>query len=204
MPGSAVTLNGSFGIDASLFWSTASTVSDYLIYRDGVRIGHTVATSFVDRLTAGTHAWQILNRLADGNYTASNTVSGTLHAESTVIAAFGSDDWIELRLTENRQTAQNWTYDRTHALLHVSGAALPVLELSPFENVSAGFDTAFLTAADAKRFEALRGKVVTIKTREDAVLVGALSSIRKTVGDFYIAYTFTLQRIHWEDFVDDT
>lgn len=202
-PGSAVTLNGELGIDASLFWSTASTASDFLIFRDGVRIGHTTATNFVDRLSIGAHEWTVLNRLPDGNYTRSNTVAGTLHAETTVIAAFGSDDWIELRLTENRQTVQNYTYDRQHSLRHVSGAAWPVLELSPFEDISAGFDTAFLTGADAKRFEALRGRVVTIKTRDNTLVVGALTSIRKTVGDFYITYAFTLQRIHWEDFVDD-
>lgn len=203
VPGSAVTLNGDLGIDASLFWSTASTAADFLIFRDGVRIGHTTATSFVDRLSVGTHEWTVLNRLPDGNYTRSNAVSGTLQTETTVIAAFGSDDWIELRLTENRQTVQNYTYDRQHSLRHVSGAAWPVLELSPFEDISAGFDTAFLAGADAKRFEALRGRVVTIKTRDDTLVVGALTSIRKTVGDFYTTYSFTLQRIHWEDFVDD-
>ena len=202
-PGSAVTLNGELGIDASLFWSTASTAADFLIFRDGVRLGHTPATSFVDRLSVGAHEWTVLNRLPDGNYTRSNAVSGTLQPETTVIAAFGSDDWIELRLTENRQTVQNYTYERQHSLRHVSGAAWPVLELSPYEDISAGFDTAFLTGADAKRFEALRGKVVTIKTRDDTLVVGALTSIRKTVGDFYITYAFTLQRIHWEDFVDD-
>ena len=203
VPGSAVALNGSFGIDASLFWDTASTVNDFFVYRDGVRIGHTAAASFVDRLSVGAHEWFVLNRLANGNYTKSNTVAGTLHAETTVIAAFGSDDWIELRLTENRQTTQNYSYERSHSLRHVSGAVWPVLELSPYEDVSAGFDTAFLTGADAKRFEALRGKVVTIKTRDDTVVVGALTSIRKTVGDFYITYAFTLQRIHWEDYTDD-
>ena len=202
-PGSAVTLNGELGIDASLFWSTASTAADFLIFRDGVRIGHTTATSFVDRLSVGAHGWTVLNRLPDGNYTRSNAVSGTLQTETTVIAAFGSDDWIELRLTENRQTVQNYTYERQHSLRHVSGAAWPVLELSPYEDISAGFDTAFLTGADAKRFEALRGKVVTIKTRDETLVVGALTSIRKTVGDFYITYAFTMQRIHWEDFVDD-
>ena len=203
VPGSAVTLNGELGIDASLFWSTASTASDFLIYRDGVRIGHTSATSFVDRLCTGAHEWPVLNRLPDGNYTRSNSVSGTLQTETTVIAAFGSDNWIELKLTENRQTMQTYSYERTHSLRHVSGAAFPVLELAPYEDVSAGFDTAFLTGADAKRFEALRGKVVTIKTRDDTLVVGALTSVRKTVGDFYIAYAFTLQRIYWEDFIDD-
>lgn len=203
VPGDAIELFGSFGIDAELQWSTSSATADFSVFRDGVRIGHSEAPVFADRLSTGAHEWFVINRLPDGNYSRSNTVCGVLHTETSLIAAFGSGDWVELRLTENHQTVQTYTYERQHSLRHVSGAAWPVLELSPYEDISAGFDTAFLTGADAKRFEALRGRVVTIKTRDDTLVVGALTSIRKTVGDFYITYAFTLQRIHWEDFVDD-
>lgn len=202
-PGSSVTLGGNFGTDAELYWTTASTVEDFYIYRDGVRIGHAAGSPFTDRLCTGEHEWFILNRLTDGNYTKSNAVTGTLHADTTVIAELGSSAWIELALTENRQTIQEYSYGRTHSLRHVYGAAWPVLELSPYEDVSASFDTAFLPGAEAKSFEALKGKVVVLKTRDDTLVVGALTSIRKTVGDFYITYSFTLQRIHWEDYVDD-
>ena len=120
-----------------------------------------------------------------------------------MIAAFGSGDWIELKLTEQRNTAQRYDYARTHSLRHVSGAAFPVLEISPYEDETASFDTAFLSNEDLRRFEDLRGRVVMIKARGGQLIVGALTNLQKTVGDFYITYSFTLQRIHWEDFVDD-
>lgn len=202
-PGDAVELIGSFDIDADLQWVTASTAADILIYRDGVRIGHTVQSFFEDSRCLGEHEWFVLNRLPDGNYTKSNSVTGTLQTEATMIAAFGSGDWIELKLTEQRNTAQRYDYARTHSLRHVSGAAFPVLEISPYEDETASFDTAFLSDEDLRRFEDLRGRVVMIKARGGQLIVGALTNLQKTVGDFYTVCTFSVQRIHWEDFVDD-
>ncbi|MBO7176679.1 MAG: ATP-binding cassette domain-containing protein, partial [Clostridia bacterium] len=50
--------------------------------------------------------------------------------------------------------------------------------------------------------EALRGKIVIIKSRRGKVTVGGLTSIRRTISEFYIVYDFTVQEIDWEDFVD--
>ena len=202
-PGDAVELIGSFDIDADLQWVTASTAADFMIYRDGARIGHTVQSFFEDSRCLGSHEWFVLNRLPGGNYTKSNSVTGTLAAETTMIAAFGSGDWIELKLTEQRNTAQRYDYARTHSLRHVSGANYPVLEISPYEDETASFDTAFLSNEDARPFEDLRGRVVMIKARGGQLIVGALTNLQKTVGDFYTVYSFSIQRIHWEDFVDD-
>lgn len=204
VPGDSVTLTGVFGIDATLSWVTDSAVDDYLIYRNGVRIGHTDAKQFTDRLQLGPDDWFVLNRLADGNYTQSNIVTGETGADSSWITAFdGSAEWIELALTSKSQTEQSYSYQRLSALRHVSGAVLPVLELSSYENRTASFDTAFKTAADAAGFEALKGRVVILKARGEELVIGALTTIRKVVGDFFRTYEFTIQRIHWEDFTDD-
>lgn len=204
VPGAAVTLTGGFGVDAQLSWTTESTADDYLIYRSGVRIGHTTQKTFTDRLQLGESDWNVLNRLANGNYTRSNTVIGTTEAATCwITTADGSSDWIELKLTQRSQTEQNYSYQRVHSLRHVSGAALPVLELSSYENRTASFDTAFLTAEDARAFENLRGRVVILKVRNEEIVIGALTTIRKTTGDFYRAYEFTVSRIHWEDYIDD-
>lgn len=202
-PGDAVELLGSFDIDAMLEWVTDSTAEDFLVYRDGVRIGHTAQAFFQDCRCLGTHSWEIINRLPDGNYTRSNSLTGTLKTESTVIAPFGTGDWIELKLTEQRNTAQRYEYTKAHSMRHIRGAAYPVLELSPYEDETATFDTAFLRNEDAKPFEDLRGRVVMIKARGDKLIVGPLTNLQKTVGDFYTSYSFSVQRIHWEDFADD-
>ena len=202
-PGDAVALSGVFGIDAELSWTTESTAEDFLIYRNGVRIGHTAGLSFTDRFALGEVQYTVINRLTDGNYTRSNTVSGELSAGYSQIAALRGGAWVELMLTERSQTEQIYNYTRKNSLLHVTGSAWPILELSPFENLTASYDAAFQTAEDAKAFEALRGQPVIIKSRAGVIVVGALTTIRKTVGDFYLTYEFTVQRVHWEDFVDD-
>ena len=47
----------------------------------------------------------------------------------------------------------------------------------------------------------LKGQTVVIKSRKENVIVGALTSLNKRVLKFYTAYTFTIQAIEWEDFV---
>lgn len=201
-PGLSITLSGSFGRDCALSWSTAAVVSNFYIYRDGVRIGHTAENEFTDRFVLGEHIWQIINRLPSGMYTASNAISGMLRSCTTAVALFSGGDWIELALSENSDSEQRFSYARTHSLRHMRGAVYPVLELSPYEDGSGSYNTAFPDAPSAAAFEALRGKLVILKSRGGNVLIGAMTSMEKRNKDFYISYTFTVQRCHWEDYVD--
>lgn len=202
-PGNEVTLQGNFGTDAELFWQTASTTQDFLIYRDGVRIGHTNGTSFVDRLVLGTHGYQVVNRLPDGNYTISSTVSGCLRSCVTQIAPAAGGPWLELRLSENQMNEEQFVYSRTYSLRHIAGAEYPVLELSPYLDGSGRYNTAFATLSEAQAFEALKGQIVILKSRGGNVMIGALTDLQKRNSEFYIAYEFTIQRCHWEDYIDD-
>lgn len=202
-PGDGIELQGSFGTDAALSWITESPVRDFLIYRDGVRIGHTAGYAFFDRLVLGAHAWRVVNRLADGNYSISNEVSGTLRSCTTQIAPAAGGEWLPLRLSEHSNDEQIFNYSRSYSLRHVAGAELPVLELSPYKDVSGTYDTAFACLQQAKAFEGLRGRVVIIKSRGDNVLIGALTELRKRAGTFSLVYEFTVQACHWEDYVDD-
>lgn len=204
VPGEPVTLSGSFDVDAALSWETAEVTRDFYVYRDGAKIGHTAELSFTDRLTLGSHNWQVINRLPDGNYTPSNIVSGILTVEENLIAAVDGTTWLSLRLSANSDGQQDFSYRKSATLRHVAGATFPVLELGPFEDVSGNYDTAFSDPAQAAAFEALRGRVVVIKSRRGNVIIGALLQLQKRVADFFTAYSFTVQRIHWEEFTDDT
>lgn len=204
-PGDAVTLTGIFETDAFLSWATAAATADFLIFRDGVRIGHTDQTNFTDRLAAGQHAWKVLNRLADGNYTESNTVTGTIAVESPTIAALdGSVSWLELRLSANSDRILTFAADVTSSLRHFSGAAYPVLEVSPYRSEGISLDAAWLPQDPViGQFEQLLGKVVILKTVQGRLIVGALTAWTRTDSAFYTAYRFTLRRVHYEDFTDD-
>lgn len=201
-PGDDVTLQGEFGVDAAMLWETDSSAADFLIYRDDVQIGHTAGLGFTDRFTLGEHAWQVINRLADGNYTASNTVTGICKSCVTRVAPLAGGEWLELPLSERSNAEQKFQYSRKYSLRHVMGAELPVLELSPYEDGAGSYEAAFRTVPEAKAFEALRGKVVIIKSRGGQLLVGALTDVTTRMTNFYIAAEFSVQRCHWEDYVD--
>lgn len=204
VPGDAVTLSAVFGRDAALSWETDSTTADFLIYRDGVRIGHTAKTAFTDRVVLGRHSWQVVNRLAGGYYTASNALTGTLRSCVTAIAALAGGDWTELRLSENSDSVQSFSWSRASSLRHVAGAVYPVLELGPFEDRSGTYDVSFPDAESAREFEALKGRAVILKSRGGEVVIGGLVNLTKVARDFFISYSFTVQRIHREDYIDDT
>lgn len=201
VPAGSIELSGQFGIDAELFWSASPSGEDFLIYRDGVQIGHTAGTEFTDRRALGTHEWTVLLRQADGNYTRSNAMTGTTAVDGTMIAPLSGGPWISLRLTEASVPARQYNFSRSHSLRHFSGSALPVLELTPYENKTGSFQCAFKDPAEARAFEALWGQVVVVKSQEN-VITGGLMNLDKAQNAFYIAYAFTIEEIALEEVVD--
>lgn len=201
VPAGSIELSGEFGIDAELFWSASPSGEDFLIYRDGVQIGHTAETGFTDRRALGTHEWTVLLRQADGNYTRSNAVTGTTAVEGTMIAPLSGGPWLSLRLTEASVPARQYNFSRSHSLRHFSGSALPVLELTPYENKTGSFQCAFKDPAEARAFEALWGQVVVVKSQEN-VITGGLMNLDKAQNAFYIAYAFTIEEIALEEVVN--
>ena len=85
-PGRPITLEGAFDRDAALSWTAGDAAANYYIYRDGVQIGHATGLSFNDRLALGPHSYRVANRLPDGNYSISNSVTGTMISCTAAIA----------------------------------------------------------------------------------------------------------------------
>ena len=202
-PGDDIILDGIFSVDAALSWFTDSTTADFLIFRDGALIGHTAGNSFIDRFVLGEHSYYVINRLPSGNYSRSNTVTGRMCVRRPTVTALDGGEWIELKYSEKSMPEQRFTWSRTHSLRHIAGAKWPVLEVSPFEDLSGTYDAAFLCACDAAAFRTLRGKVVIMKSRDGKVVIGALVNVSEVVNAFYLSMQFTIEQIHWEDYVDD-
>lgn len=202
-PGDGIMLTGDFGVDAELAWATGESTADFLIFRDGVRIGHTAGMNFRDRHVLGAHEYCVINRLPDGNYSRSSTVQGRMCVRRPMIAPLAGGEWLPLRYSEKSLAEQRFSWSQTHSLRHIAGAKYPVLELSPYEDLSGTYDAAFLSAAGAAAFRTLLGEVVILKSREGKVLIGALTDVSEVVNSFYLAFQFTIEQIHWEDFIDD-
>lgn len=208
VPGAAVTLTGVFGIDAELQWTEAAAGAqsdDFQVFRDGIQIGHTTGTQFTDRIALGEHNWHVVARLPGGYYTKSNVVTGTITIEEPLIGTLnGSGEWLKLALSDRSATVQEFSSERTVNYRHYAGAEYPVLEMAPFKDKSGRYDVSFKDPAEAAAFEALFGQVVILKSRRGNVIVGPLATLSKRETDFYTAFSFTIQQIHWEEIVDDT
>lgn len=202
-PGAAIRLSGVFYGDAALSWESSDAPDETYVYRDGQKIAKTAGSSYTDRLAVGLHSWYVVAKLSGGYYTKSNTVTGELQVCKPKIAKFPDGEWVELVLSENATRTQTTAYSRSVSLRHIVGAVYPVLEVSAFCDESTSFDTAFADDAAARAFEALRGEIVILKTC-DGIIVGCLAQLQRIHRQFYTGYTWTLQRIHWEDYIDET
>lgn len=203
VPGDPIMLTASFDVDAVLSWYTDRQEGSFSVYRDGKKIASVRGRSFSDRIVLGEHTYYVLNALENGNYTKSNAIRGTMLSCVTRIAPAAGGAWIELKLSENSEGEQFFSYSRTASLRHMLGSRYPVLEFSTFEDLTGSYDVAFDDAVRAKAFEALFGQVVILKSRGGNVLIGPLVQVSKSTKDFYISFTFTVQQIEWEDYYDD-
>ena len=197
---------GRFDVDAILSWVFVGSVDPtaFRIYRDGKLIARTLRSSFTDRLVLGRHSYTVLAELPGGNYIRSDPVEGILKSCVTRIAPTAGGEWLDLLLSENSNSTQVFEWSRGTTFRHYAGAVYPVAEFSPYEDRTATYDCAFKTVQEAAAFESLRGQVVILKSRGGEVIIGPLTAMSKTAGDFYLSYHFSVQQIHWEDFIDDT
>ena len=204
VPGDDVTLEVTFYRDAELRWTSDSTTADWLVYRDGVRIGHTAKPGFADRMSIGLHDWQVVNRLADGYYTASNAVRGELKSCTPAISLLGSSAWMELKKSDTQDREDVWQQSQTAAIRHFAGEVYPTAEFSAWKDETVSLQVAWTLdeAEEARSFEALIGRIVVYKYR-DRMMVGALQGFNLRLPQFYRAYSFTLTRVHWRDYVDE-
>lgn len=203
-PGASIVLSGVFDRDAFLSWTSSSSTEDFLIYRDGVQIGHTAEKSFTDRVSLGAHSWQVINRLPSGNYTASNTVQGVLSTEELAIALLSGGEWLELTKSRNPTRQETYSLSQNVSLTHFAGQEYPEAEASPYKTLQGSFDVSWNRdePEQAAAFEAMIGKPIIYKAPSGETLVGIMAAIQKNPINFFKAYTATVQRIHWRDFVD--
>lgn len=203
-PGDGITLKATCYRDAALRWETESATADFLVYRDGIRIGHTTRTVWNDRTALGAHAWQVVNRLPDGNYTASNIVQGALMSCTPAVALLAGGEWLELKKSDEQAREDAWSRSRVAAVRHFAGEIYPTAEFSTFEDESVSLTVAWLPgeAEEARRFEAKIGQTVIYKNR-DRVLVGVMQGFSLRRPQFYRSYAVTLTRTEWRDYVDE-
>lgn len=205
VPAHDITLAGRFETDARLSWEYSVDIAEAVpqIYRDGVRIASAAGLlDFTDRRAIGTHSYFVELWESDGNYSRSNTITGTIEVRETVIAAAAGGPWISLKLSEKSEASNDFNWHRSYALQYVGGANWPVIETGSQDSLSGSYDCAFTRPEEAAAFEALRGKTVIIKSRQQNIVTGVLTDVTKRALVFYTSFSFSIQQIHLEDFAD--
>ena len=205
-PGNTIRLSGIFDADAHLIWTIGNDDPDASVnvYRDGKWIAKLMnALDYTDCLALGDHSYYVELWQADGNYVRSNTVTGTIDTEETIIAEIGEYAWQRINLTESNDQRDGFSWSREYAVRQVLGSAYPIYELGKAITLSGNYSCSFSDDAEAARFEELRGKTVVVKSKRKNLIAGIMVGLNKSVAKFYTTYTFSLQQIRLEDFFTD-
>lgn len=201
----ALTLRARTNIDAELSWQGGT--GPYYIYRDGEMIGKTNQKAFKDRTALGTHEYQVIEKLVSGDCNASPVLTRTPFVAFPHIAALSGGDWIDLPHRLESQSDPIYSETQEAAYNHLSGMPYPSASIGKNQDATGQYSALFLqNEEDAhRRFRALKGKPVILKTADDEVMIGILHAWERTPKNRdYTAYQFSIQRIGWEDFIDDT
>lgn len=209
VPTSTLTLNARTDVDTELAWTGGS--GNYHVYRDGKLIARTNAQSFADRTALGVHEYKVVERLASGNYNESDALTRTMEVEYMHIAALEGGDWIEILHTLKSQNDPSYTYSAEAEFSNLDSSEFPVVSIGPYLDEEASYSAVFLfnEPDEHQRFRALFRKPVILKTTDGVVMFGILNAWEQRPKTsyrrkYYTAYTFSLRRIDWEDFIDDT
>ena len=205
--GAEIVLTGTAGTDAVLSWTTEASETDFLIHRDDVQIGHTAQTAFTDRLAVGEHRYYIVNRLQSGNYSKSNEITLESVADGTFIAEKDGGEWLEIKYSKKDTRDPEYEVSADGSFYHLAGDEWPSGSLSGYKESKVIFSALFFREQETERqqFERMLGKAVILKFRDGTVFPTVLDNWKKEMKKLiWTAYSFTLRRIEWEDYTDDT
>ena len=177
VPGADITLTVQKGAAPMLSWSS-SEYDSYRIYRDGVYIAQSAGNSFTDRFApAGDHTYEVRGIYADtGNYGLSNAVAATVEIPNIMLYDVENAQWLHVPMTLKGSPA-SLSVERDVEFTHYSGAMRPTADIGEAIDRVYSFSPVFLYAAeqDAKKFEAMMGKLVYVKDPFGLGMFGVLS-----------------------------
>lgn len=207
VPETALTLTAEADTDTELAWETASATEDFYVYRDDKMIAHTRNKAFVDRLALGRHEYHVVNRLASGHYDRSETAVTTTHVQHLSLAGIDGGEWAQIVHTLKSAKDPEIKETMSVSYTHFAGRARPDAVASEFIDTPIVCSAVFLPNEQQalRTMRGLFGKTVIVKMIDGSCRVCFLDSW--TYHDrkhYYTAFTFTLQQIEWEDFIDDT
>lgn len=199
--GNAITLTALASDVVLLSWS-ATGYDAFVIYRNNLPIAKVSSTSYVDNFSIGSVAYKVRGIYTDSDNYGIASANVTVETDTLIITDVDNPSWLQLKYSENSDSSQTISRERSGKFRHFSGSEFPSVETSEFYDKYFGFDVAFLNDNEIANFDALLGKIVCIKSRRGEMVIGPLLALDKTVGDFYVSYVCSVRQIHWNEVVE--
>ena len=203
--GAEIELQGQGGREAKLQWQAAG-YDFYIVYRNGMPIGKTIGTEWIDLLAVDHANYIIRGCYSDScNYGESRELTLDVRPESLIIQAvskLGTEGWISLRMSQTQHRVTKSVRGRTVNLLQLSGAEYPEAEPEDAKSLSIQISCAFKDRAECRVLEDLTGQLVCVKTQYGDRAVGYLQSLNKNGEEFFSSYSFTVQHLELEEAID--
>lgn len=199
VPGEELMLSVESGDIARLTWSDVG-YDFYLVYRDGLAIAKTEAAAYNDRLSAGVCTYQVRGCYRENNnYGMSNTVTVDILPDAPLLVDVDSGEILRLPLSEQQHRV--WTRSKTISTnsYHVSGRALPSVDVGEYVDASLSGSVSFDNDADIRKFENLLGRLVCLKTDSGDMAIGVLATLGKSTGLFYSTYNIAVSAVDYEE-----
>lgn len=201
IPGDEIDLTVYVSHHARLSW-TGGEGGVFYVLRDGVPIAKTEETSFTDELATGRHTYQVLEQLADDNYTLSNKRTVILRAPCAIITPVSAVAWQNLKYSLEQNPTVGESHSQTAVLVHYVGRKYPVAEVSEFVDSTLSFDVAFKTQDDEKAFRALLGQIVCYKNKLGRTIIGLLTGVSVESDRWYSKCSCTITATDFTEEID--
>lgn len=197
-PGEELMLSVESGDIARLTWSGGYDF--YLIYRNGIAIARTIGETYTDLLSVGLSTYQVRGCYRENNnYGMSNAVSVDILPAAPLIVDIESGEILRLPLSEQQHRVWTWSKTISTNSYHVSGRALPSVDVGEYVDASLSGSVSFDDAADIRKFEDMLGRLVCLKTDSGDMAIGVLATLGKSTGLFYSTYNIAVSAVDYEE-----
>ena len=195
VPGGAITLTATGGIEAALSW-TPGSFDYYLVYRDGVAIAKVTEPSYTDAASIGVVRYQVRGCYDNSdNYSLSEAVEVTVSTEKVRLYDMERGEWLHFLYDSSAHRSTGLSLSQDIQYVQLSGHTYPVAERSEFKSRALRITCVCADDAERQSLRALLGHLTCCKTPEGNMTIGYPASITENSDDFFSTYSFTIEQI---------
>lgn len=202
VPGGAITLTATGGIEAALSW-TPGSFDYYLVYRSGVAIAKVTEPGYTDAASIGVVRYQVRGCYDNSdNYSLSEAVEVTVSTAKVRLYDMERGEWLHFLYDSSAHRSTGLSLFQDIQYVQLSGHTYPVAERSEFKSRALRITCVCADDAERQALRALLGHLTCCKTPEGNMTIGYPASISESSDDFFSTYSFTIEQIDRKEEID--